>query len=249
MLAYLRKIRKNLIESGSAQKYFLYAIGEIALVVIGILIALQINNWNEYQKERKVELKTLQELAQNLEANIIRLKINLDRNTYDNQDTDFILSVFNERMPYTDSLDKIFPFALNPVDIGSFLTYTGYESLKNTGFDIISDDGLKQEIVSLFEESYQELEARYNRVEPTRVELGQFVRKHFYRKSMDYAFTPINFEGLSEDKNLTSWLYTIKGYRSWVSEELMASKQETESVLGQIRASLSERGINGGSED
>ena len=47
MLTFLRKIRKSLIESGIARKYLLYAIGEIALVVIGILIALQINNWNE----------------------------------------------------------------------------------------------------------------------------------------------------------------------------------------------------------
>jgi hypothetical protein len=52
MLKFLRKIRKSLIESGSARKYLLYAIGEIALVVIGILIALQINNWNEWRKDQ-----------------------------------------------------------------------------------------------------------------------------------------------------------------------------------------------------
>ena len=51
MLAILRKLRKSLFETDSGRKYFLYAIGEIALVVIGILIALQINNWNEKQKE------------------------------------------------------------------------------------------------------------------------------------------------------------------------------------------------------
>ena len=47
MLTFLRKIRKSLMESGSMQRYLFYAVGEIALVVIGILIALQINNWNE----------------------------------------------------------------------------------------------------------------------------------------------------------------------------------------------------------
>ena len=41
----LRKIRKSLIDSGATQKYLLYALGEIALVVIGILLAIQINNW------------------------------------------------------------------------------------------------------------------------------------------------------------------------------------------------------------
>lgn len=56
MLTFLRKIRRSLIESGSARKYLLYAIGEIALVVIGILLALYINNGNiANQNEVKFE--------------------------------------------------------------------------------------------------------------------------------------------------------------------------------------------------
>ena len=47
MIKFFRKIRKNLLNEGKATKYFKYAIGEIILVVIGILIALRINNWNE----------------------------------------------------------------------------------------------------------------------------------------------------------------------------------------------------------
>ncbi len=55
MLTFFRRIRKGILGSGQAKKYVLYAIGEITLVVIGILIALQINNWNEWMKERKTE--------------------------------------------------------------------------------------------------------------------------------------------------------------------------------------------------
>ena len=51
MLKFFRKIRYNYMEQNKTGKYFKYAIGEIALVVIGILIALQINNWNEARKE------------------------------------------------------------------------------------------------------------------------------------------------------------------------------------------------------
>jgi len=47
MIKFFRKIRKNLLNEGKATRYFKYAIGEIILVVIGILIALRINNWNE----------------------------------------------------------------------------------------------------------------------------------------------------------------------------------------------------------
>ena len=52
MIKFFRKIRYNLMETGKTGKYFKYAIGEIILVVIGILIALQINNWNEGRKTK-----------------------------------------------------------------------------------------------------------------------------------------------------------------------------------------------------
>ena len=56
MIKFFRKIRQNLISEGKTIKYVKYAIGEIVLVVIGILIALQVNNWNEQRKtEAKVE--------------------------------------------------------------------------------------------------------------------------------------------------------------------------------------------------
>jgi len=55
MLKFFRTIRKKLIEEDNVRKYLLYAVGEILLVVIGILIALQINNWNENRKNRILE--------------------------------------------------------------------------------------------------------------------------------------------------------------------------------------------------
>lgn len=54
MIHFLRRIRKKLLSENKFSKYILYAIGEIVLVVIGILIALQINNWNEERKTEKI---------------------------------------------------------------------------------------------------------------------------------------------------------------------------------------------------
>jgi len=53
MLTFFRRIRKGLLDGGRTSKYVLYAVGEIALVVIGILIALSINNWNEARKDHQ----------------------------------------------------------------------------------------------------------------------------------------------------------------------------------------------------
>ena len=75
MIKFFRKIRYNLIETGKTGKYFKYAIGEIILVVIGILIALQINNWNEKRQTNIAERNALIALKIEFEQNIKRLEI------------------------------------------------------------------------------------------------------------------------------------------------------------------------------
>ena len=60
MIKFFRHIRQRLLSEGKFPRYLLYAAGEIILVVIGILIALQINNWNEHQK-KKVQLRQYRE--------------------------------------------------------------------------------------------------------------------------------------------------------------------------------------------
>ena len=59
MIKFFRKIRYDLMEKNKTVKYFKYAFGEIILVVFGILIALQINNWNETRKLKAKELEIL----------------------------------------------------------------------------------------------------------------------------------------------------------------------------------------------
>ena len=62
MLTFFRRIRKGLLGTSQTRKYLLYAIGEIALVVIGILIALSINNWNNRVQQHKQEIAWIESL-------------------------------------------------------------------------------------------------------------------------------------------------------------------------------------------
>jgi hypothetical protein len=52
MIKFFRKIRKNMLTENKFSKYLIYAIGEIALVMIGILLTLQVNNWNKNQEKQ-----------------------------------------------------------------------------------------------------------------------------------------------------------------------------------------------------
>ena len=74
MIKFFRRIRQKLLEESRFSKYLLYAIGEIVLVVIGILIALQINNWNLTQQDRKTEKENLLALQKEFAQNNAKLQ-------------------------------------------------------------------------------------------------------------------------------------------------------------------------------
>ena len=78
MIKLYRKIRYNLMEKNNTGKYLKYAIGEIILVMIGILLALQINNWNEQRRDRIKEQVILKQLKEDYQANLKQLKQKID---------------------------------------------------------------------------------------------------------------------------------------------------------------------------
>ncbi|WP_228850457.1 DUF6090 family protein [Aegicerativicinus sediminis] len=79
MINFLRSNRARLFFSSKISKYLLYAIGEIILVVIGILIALQVNNWNEREKELKLEHNILLNLKTELQDNLNALQLSITK--------------------------------------------------------------------------------------------------------------------------------------------------------------------------
>ena len=85
MIKFFRKIRQRLLTENKFSKYLLYAIGEIALVMIGILLALQVNNWNELRKKEQAEIQLYHKIIADLntEYSVIESKIR-DLNSHQN---------------------------------------------------------------------------------------------------------------------------------------------------------------------
>jgi len=73
MIKFFRKIRQRLLTENKIAKYLLYAIGEIVLVVIGIIIALQLNNWNEVRKQEVLEIQFLKSIKKDLISDALYL--------------------------------------------------------------------------------------------------------------------------------------------------------------------------------
>lgn len=79
MLRFFRHIRKTLMEQSKVRTYLLYAIGEIALVMIGILLALQVNNWNQQRLETEFQDKMVERLIEEFKSNREELVIDIER--------------------------------------------------------------------------------------------------------------------------------------------------------------------------
>ena len=149
------------MEQNKTGKYFKYAIGEIVLVVIGILIALSINNWNEYRKDRIIEKKVIREIIENIEINNYGFTRYIDGMDKYNDASDFAISILNKEQPYSEALDSVLNHAIQRRGNLNYST-VGYESLKQIGFDIIRNDSLRKQVISVFEQLYPRMEGRFN---------------------------------------------------------------------------------------
>ena len=163
MLTFLRKIRRSLVDSGSARKYFFYAIGEIALVVIGILIALQINNWNENNNQRVEERRILVDLKEEVKL-AIESKIQLREYYNSKLDTlafalDKLFSEKSSELTDSECINVAMTHILDwePSSISTF------EELVASGkINLIKSKELRRKIVS-FRNTSQSIELRMNR--------------------------------------------------------------------------------------
>lgn len=149
MIKFFRKIRQNLLAENRFSKYLLYAIGEIILVVIGILIALQINNKNEARKQRAQELHYLKNLKVDLKMNIAHIQDYITTREKAINSANTIISHY-EGEPITD----LETFNVHTVNIYTWQKFTQinntFQELVNSGnLALISNDSIKGTLLNL----------------------------------------------------------------------------------------------------
>ena len=153
MIKFFRKIRQKLLIENKFSKYLIYAFGEIVLVMIGILLALQVNNWNIENEYRRKEVAILKSMRTNLQSDIE--SIEFITNWYKSRDkaNKAVLFSLENHLEYHDSLN--FSYAnLGPPSVINENT-TAFENLKAQGFDLIKRDALREDIMELYGVTYQ----------------------------------------------------------------------------------------------
>jgi hypothetical protein len=104
MLRFFRRIRKRLLDDGHLPRYAAYAVGEILLVVVGILIALQINNLNEERKEAALAATYIENLKQDMISDLETLQSVLDALEFYEDEGFYSLNVIDETVVEIDKV-------------------------------------------------------------------------------------------------------------------------------------------------
>lgn len=197
MIAFFRRIRRTLLTKNNFSKYSVYAIGEIVLVVIGILIALQINNWNDARKTRNKEIHYLKNIKTDLEINIAELDDYIETRTTCMEAANTILEHF-EGKPITD------PSEFNALGISIYSWQKFYQNnntfqeLLNSGnLALISNDSIKNILLDL-ESLYKKMKSEEDHF---RYDTEKLIYEPLYRM-MDLNPMVNNFEyRLSEGRS------------------------------------------------
>ena len=147
MIKFFRKIRQNLLSEGKTGKYLKYAIGEIVLVVIGILIALQINNWNNQRLASNQMNAFLHGIIKDLKSDVSNFERRIKFFTSLEQEKENILKLHSFESINTDSLF----LAVRPRLSNYVLNTTTYSKIKSSGITQISkNDSLSDRIYNYY---------------------------------------------------------------------------------------------------
>lgn len=149
MIKFFRHIRKSLLSDGKFSKYLLYAIGEIILVVIGILIALQINNANQERKNRQKEAIILGQIHQEFKSN----KVQLDSIKLNNENVIAGCDAIIRMLPFQrekSTVDSLMKYMAQVTKVKTFNPSNGSVDalINSSSFEVIQNDSLRILLVS-----------------------------------------------------------------------------------------------------
>lgn len=230
MINFFRSIRKGLLENQKFSNYTLYAVGEIILVVIGILIALQINNWNENRKDKIYEKKMLMEVMEDLKIDTSMLSVQFNRINRFEKSIEYVLGNQGKWNIASDMDIHLFGgvyFSQNTKAL---------ESIKSNSVQIPFDDDLRKLINTHYHRArfYLELLDRedktFNEFRSLPVQKSLFkVQLNPDAENFDINPVPIDPETINESKEFQDFLLLRKARVlrwKWAYKNIQESTEE-----------------------
>ncbi|MCJ7758759.1 MAG: DUF6090 family protein [Gillisia sp.] len=232
MIKFFRKIRQKLLAENKFSKYLVYAIGEILLVVIGILIALQVNNWNEHRKSINAEKQYYKNIKRQLQEDIIVIKSNIDFNQRYYKQYQYAIQLINTNNQ--SNLDSLGIIAINLLEYSDFHQETYiYQTLVSSGEIKLLNN---QKII----EGLQRLEETYiyiNRLEDTHFDIIKVIYPELQKI---IRFKPIKIEKADKlfEFEFQNHFVIVSEIMTEKDEIYKQALSEIDSILGMINEEL-----------
>lgn len=195
MIKFFRKIRQKLLEQNRVSKYLIYAFGEIILVVIGILIALQINNWNENRIQKTYERKMLHELVDDLKLDTTMINYQFKRIEFFTENVDLaIKKLKNSEMLNADEINLFggIYFIQNTKAI---------ETIKSGNIQIPFDDELRKKISEHYHKSNFYLDLVTLEDDAFYTNWSRPIQKKYFTFKLKNDSKEFDYEIIIKDKN------------------------------------------------
>jgi len=233
MIKFFRKIRQKLLAENKFSKYMIYAIGEIVLVVIGILIALSINNWNNSNIEQNLEREILNEILTNLDSDLQNINDNIKYNKRLSRHNQLVYEHLKNKTPITDSLKFYYATLFGgsnfqPVNVA-------FENLRSRGINIIKNSDLRNQISELYMIEFKSLGETMDRnLQPIHNLLLNQINNRLITKEPFVSAQPIDLIVLQNDiqfhETLKLTAYAWRVINSYLEKALEAINQ-TKTVI------------------
>ena len=207
MIRLIHQIRRELIGTGKVRKYLAYAAGEIVLVVIGILIALQINNWNEARKLSSALDSSLWEVREDLIQDTMELNRMIAIRKLDFESQKNVISVLEGNQPLTNTLYADLARVMLRRNVT--LIRNGFDLIKEIGLSKLSNISLRNALVVYYNKNQVDVA---NEVSDDNYEFENvwlpYVREHFREWDFDEIAIPVEDSFILMDTYLLTTLKT-----------------------------------------
>ena len=217
-----------------------YALGEIAIVALGILLALWVSTWEQRRSARAVEMKTLRELHAALAFDLRSIANYLESFQESQRSASILLAHIEQGLPYHDSLDAHFG-KLRSGDL--FTAHSApYETLKSRGLETITDDSLRLAVAGLHDVTYDRLEQlsgmTLRQFENT---LQPFYIGRFRNLGTFESATPLSPDSILADPALRGVVENVLLYRRFILPQFEGATREIEALRAALQRAIQQR--------
>jgi hypothetical protein len=223
MLRLFRRLRQRFLFEKKFSKYLLYATGEVIILILGIVIALQVNNWNEERKNRATEIELYRAIKRGLEMDLELIESDLKVHHQQVKSSEIILNYLENDLQFQDSLALHFSNTCSYTIFGA--NRGPYQTLLSVGVSILSNAELRDSIIILYDGYHNYYSSRSEALIDKNTHVENFVFDKRFDQAVNFdneawwesqaiigSMVPLDYESLKQDSEYFYALRTLRNH-------------------------------------